>query len=390
MKTPILAKIFVKNYKNTTDKKVREAYVMTGGIFGIICNFLLFLLKFFAGFISGSVSITADAFNNFSDMGSSLVSMLGVRMSMKPADRDHPFGHGRMEYMSAFVVSALIMYVGIELLKGSVEKIVSPAEVEYSALTVIILFLSVGFKFVMYAVNRSLGKAIGSGALTATAQDCINDCISTGAILISIPISSLLNFSIDAYIGLAVSIFIIYSGFMTAKEALDPLLGTPPEKELIEKITSIILSEKNFIGVHDLMIHNYGPGRMFASVHVEVPSNVDVVECHERIDLCENKVFDETGVQTVIHMDPIEIDNPKLTAARNKLTALILSIDSGLSIHDFRMTPKTDNRTNLIFDVVVPPDMKMPTAELKNAICDGAKKIDKTYCCVITFDTDFT
>lgn len=390
MKTPILARLFIKNYKNVNDKKVREAYVMTGGIFGIICNLLLFLSKLFAGIISGSVSIIADAFNNLSDMGSSVVSMLGVRMSMKPADRDHPFGHGRMEYMSAFVVSALIILVGFELLKSSVSKMLNPAAVEYSTLTVIILIFSITVKFVMFAVNRSLGKAVKSGALSATAQDSVNDCIVTGAILLSIPVSRLLNFNIDPYVGAAVSLFILYSGFMTAKEALDPLLGTPPEKALIDKIISIILKNKNFIGVHDLIVHNYGPGRMFASVHVEVPSNTDMIICHEQIDLSENEIYEKTGVQTVIHMDPIEVDNPKLDKARESIRNLVFSIDNRLTIHDFRMTPKTDNLTNLIFDVVVPNDFEKNISELRTEIADGARRIDSTYCCVITFDNDFT
>lgn len=266
----------------------------------------------------------------------------------------------------------------------------NPAAVEYSTLTVIILIFSITVKFVMFAVNRSLGKAVKSGALSATAQDSVNDCIVTGAILLSIPVSRLLNFNIDPYVGAAVSLFILYSGFMTAKEALDPLLGTPPEKALIDKIISIILKNKNFIGVHDLIVHNYGPGRMFASVHVEVPSNTDMIICHEQIDLSENEIYEKTGVQTVIHMDPIEVDNPKLDKARESIRNLVFSIDNRLTIHDFRMTPKTDNLTNLIFDVVVPNDFEKNISELRTEIADGARRIDSTYCCVITFDNDFT
>ncbi len=390
MKFPLLARVFVKDFYNTRDKKVREKYVLVGGIFGIICNFLLFVFKFFAGIVSNSVSITADAFNNLSDMGSSVVSMLGVRLSMKPADNDHPFGHGRIEYMSAFIVSALIILVGFELLKSSVDKIINPVQTVYSTLTIIILLLSIALKFVMFFVNRSLGKAVNNTALIATAKDSVNDCIATGAVLLSIPVSNAIGYSIDAFLGLAVSLFIIYSGINTAKEALDPLLGTPPEKELIEKIESIILKEEDFKGVHDLIVHNYGPGRMFSSVHVEVPSDIDIVQCHEKIDLCETEILEQTGVCTVIHMDPIEINNPKLTAVKNEVCKLVSEIDERLSIHDFRMTPKTDNRTNLIFDVVVPYDVKTPIAQIRGKIAEGVKTLDDTYCCVITFDTDFT
>lgn len=390
MKFPLLARVFVKDFYNTHDKTVREKYVLVGGIFGIICNLLLFVFKFFAGVVSNSVSITADAFNNLSDMGSSVVSMLGVRLSMKPADNDHPFGHGRIEYMSAFIVSALIILVGFELLKSSVDKIINPVQTVYSTLTIVILILSVALKLLMFFVNRSLGKAVNNTALIATAKDSVNDCIATGAVLLSIPVSNLLGYSIDAFLGLAVSLFIIYSGINTAKEALNPLLGTPPEKELIEKIESIILKEEDFKGVHDLIVHNYGPGRMFSSVHVEVPSDIDIVQCHEKIDLCETEILEQTGVCTVIHMDPIEINNPKLMAVKNEVCRLVSEIDERLSIHDFRMTPKTDNRTNLIFDVVVPYDVTTDITQIRSKIAEGVKTLDSTYCCVITFDTDFT
>lgn len=390
MKSPLLARLFIKNYTDTENAAVREKYVVTGGIFGIICNLLLFGVKLFAGILSNSVSITADAFNNLSDTGSSLVSMLGIKLSLKPADRDHPFGHGRIEYMSAFAVSALIIVVGVELLKSSFEKILKPEVVTYTWLSAGILIFSVLIKLMMFKVNRSLGNAIGSAALIATSQDSINDSISTAAVLLGIPVAVFFKTSIDAYIGVAVSAFILYSGFNTAKDALDPLLGSAPDPLLVKNIGGIILSHDDFVGIHDLIVHNYGHGRMFASVHVEVPCTVNIVLCHEKIDLLEKELFEKTGVETVIHMDPIETDNPTLNRVKSEISKILKTIDERLTLHDFRMTPKTDDQTNLIFDIVIPSGIKLTENEIKDTVCMKAKEIDGTYTCVITFDKDYT
>lgn len=390
MKTPLLAKIFIKNADNTADLKVRKAYGTLGGVFGIICNLILFAIKLIAGILSKSLSVTADAFNNLSDMGSSVVTMLGFRLSGKPADREHPFGHGRVEYMSALVVSFLIIMVGIELFKSSVSNIFNPVNVTFGVASIVILIVSILIKFFMFAVNRSLGKAINSSALTATAQDCINDTISTIAILISIPLSALLKFNVDAYVGLGISLFIIYSGIKTAKESLDPLLGTPPEPELIEQIENEINSVDDFVGMHDLIVHNYGPGRMFASVHVEVPQDIDIVQCHEKVDLCEKAILENVGIEIAIHMDPIDTNDENLSIVKAELSDKLKTIDERITLHDFRMTPKTENRTNLIFDVVVPSDFGTDISKLNELICEKAREIDSTFCCVITFDNDFS
>ncbi len=390
MKYPVLARLFVKNYKDTADISVREKYTLVGGVFGIICNLILFLIKMLAGVITNSVSVIADAFNNLSDTGSSIVTMLGVRISSKPADKDHPFGHGRAEYMSTFIVAALILMVGFELLKSSISKIINPEPIAFSPLAAAILVASVVIKLVMYFVNRSLAAPINSDALRATAQDSINDSISTAAVLISFILAHYFDIQLDGFVGLGVSVFILISGFKTAKDALDPLLGTPPAREVVCEIEKIILEKEDFLGIHDLIVHNYGPGRMFASVHVEVPCTVDIVKCHEEIDLCEKEIADKTGVQTVIHMDPIETDNPTLDAVKSEIQKRLFGIDERLTLHDFRMTPKTDNQTNLIFDVVVPDDLASTIPALREKIAGIAKEIDHTYCCVITFDSDFT
>lgn len=389
IKYPILAKLFVKDYKNTADKAVRKSYGTVGGIFGIVCNLILFLIKLFAGVITGSISITADALNNLSDMGSSVVTIIGFKLAAKPADSDHPFGHGRMEYISSFVVSGMILIVGFELLTSSVKNIITPAEVNYSVISLCILIASVLIKFFMFVCVKALGKAISSTALCATAQDSINDTVSTFAIIIAMAISHIFHIQLDAYIGVGISLFILYSGLKTAKETLDPLLGQPPTKQEVDDIENIIMSFSDFLGIHDLIIHNYGPGRTFASVHVEVSENCDVVKCHEEIDLCEKLVFESLGINLVIHMDPIATDNEFLNDVKSKVSEIVKQINSDLTIHDFRMTPKADTRTNLIFDVVLPSSAKMSPEFLKNEISNKITEIDPTFCCVITVDNDF-
>lgn len=387
-----LIRLFIKNYEDVKDNKVRAAYGTLGSAFGIICNLLLSAIKITAGSLTGSISIVADGLNNLSDMGSSVITGIGFKMANKPADSDHPFGHGRMEYISAFIVSTLILLVGFELLKGSVQTLVSGESApEYSVTALIILTVSILIKFYMFLFNRKIGRKIDSEALVATAQDSVNDCITTGVILISVGISMLTRvpFNLDAVMGIFVALFIIYSGIRSAKTTLDQILGTPPEKELIEEIENTVLSFKEFVGIHDLIVHNYGPGRQFASLHVEVPQNTDIVKCHEQIDLCEKLVSEKLDVLLVIHMDPIDTDNEMVHNTRNILSEKIKDIDPLLTLHDFRMTPVGNNRTNLIFDVVVPADLKIPKEELRNRIADIAKQINPTFMCVITFDTNY-
>lgn len=389
----LLIKLFIKNPENFKDNRVRESFGKLGSFVGIICNLFLCILKISVGIISGSISIMADGFNNLSDMGSSVVTMIGFKLANKPADSDHPFGHGRMEYISAFIVAVLILLVGFELFKSSFEAFVNnTATPKYSTTAIIILAVSVLVKAWLFFFNRKIGKKISSEALIATAKDSLNDAVATLVILVSVFVSRLtvLPFNLDAVMGIGVAVFIIYSGIMSAKETLNSILGTPPEKEVIKEIEDTILSFKEFIGIHDLIIHNYGPGRQFASVHVEVPHNSDIVRCHEQIDLCEKIINEKLGILLVIHMDPIDTDDETVNNAKLKMTEILKGIDSSLSLHDFRMTPSGEKQTNLIFDVVVPSDLKLSHKELRKKIEDGAVGVDKTFKCVITFDNDFT
>ena len=391
--TELITRIFIKNSENVKDNTVRKAYGTLGGIVGIICNLMLCIIKITVGLISGSISIMADGFNNLSDMGSSLVTIIGFKLAGKPADRDHPFGHGRMEYMSAFIVSVLILIVGVDLMESSLKSLIgNTAPPTYNVWAIIVLIISVSVKLWMFVFNRKLGNKISSDVLKATAKDSLNDTLATIAILISVGVSLVcaLPFNLDALMGVLVSLFILWSGISSAKETLDEILGKPPEKELIETIESTIMSFKYFVGIHDLIVHNYGPGRQFASVHVEVPQDIDIVKCHEQIDLCEKLVREQLDLQLVIHMDPIDCNNETVNITREKMANAIKVIDQGLTLHDFRMTPLSDKRTNLIFDVVVPSRVKLSEKELEERIVSLAKLINPIFECVITFDNDFS
>lgn len=387
--TRFLIKLFIKNSSDTSNTAVRYRYGTLGSITGICCNIFLFAIKLVAGIISGSISIIADSFNNLSDMGSSVVTLLGIKLANKPADKEHPFGHGRIEYMSAFVVASLIFLMGFELLKSSIQKISAQQALDISLITFIILGVSVAIKLWMFLFNRKLSKAIDSCALSATASDCRNDAITTLAIMASMAIQYFFDINLDPYTGIAISLFILYSGYNVSREALNPLLGTPPEQSLIDEIEQLIMSFDSFVGVHDLIIHNYGPGRCFASVHVEVPQNNDMVYCHEQIDLCERLVNERLSVELVIHMDPIDTDNEVLNSTKADIEHKIKAFNPDMSIHDFRMTPKGHLRTNLIFDVVVPADFAMANDEFCELINKMATEIDSTYCCVINIDRNF-
>lgn len=387
--TPLLLKLFLKE-NDPKSENFRKKCGTLAGVVGIFCNLILFALKLVVGILSASVSVIADAFNNLSDMGSSVVSMLGFRLSAKPADPDHPYGHGRAEYISAFIVSGLILLMGFELLKSSVEKIIHPEVLHFTGFSVFILIASILIKLWMFLFNRKLSRIISSSSLKATAQDCINDVLTTLAILISVIIMMTTDINIDAYIGVGMSLFILWSGFKTAKETLNPLLGEPLDKEIAQNIEKEIMTFDGFLGIHDLIAHNYGAGRCFASVHVEVPANIDIVKCHEQIDLCEKLVFERTGVMLTVHMDPVETDNEKLSEAKAIISEKIKTIHPSLTLHDFRMTPKGEERTNLIFDVVIPADMEQNSADIKDKIETIAKEIDPTYRCVISLDFDYT
>ena len=391
--TTLLTKLFIKNPDNIKDNAPRTAYGALSGTVGIICNLLLCAFKIIVGTLTASISIVADGLNNLSDMGSSLITILGFKLANKPADKDHPFGHGRLEYMSAFIVAILILLVGFELLKTSGNALINGTPMPtYSTVSIIVLAVSVVFKVWLFLFNRKLGKKIDSEALLATAQDSLNDSVATAVILLSVGISKLvtLPFNLDAVMGIGVSIFILASGFNAARDTLNSILGEPPENELIRDLENAILAHDEFVGIHDLIVHNYGPGRLFASVHVEVPQDIDIVTCHEQIDLCEKEIYEKLKIALVIHMDPIDVNNESVNAVKQQMVSGIKEINPELTLHDFRMTPFANKQTNLIFDVVLPQNLKISVEELDAKIKDLAKEINPTFCCVITFDQDFS
>ena len=390
--TSLLIKLFVKNCSDTKSTDARNRYGNLGSVVGICVNVLLSTVKIVIGLVGGVLSITADGLNNLADAGSSVVTLIGFKMASKPADRDHPFGHGRIEYIAAFIVSFLILLVGFELFKDSVTSLRDgvPAP-RFSTLSLIVLAISILTKCWLFLFNRKIGKTIGSTALIATAKDSLNDCVATGAILVAAIVTKFISlpFNLDAVMAIGVALFILWAGFNSARDTLNEILGGPPEEELVKEINDTIVSFDEFYGIHDLIVHNYGPGRQFASVHVEVPHNADIVACHEKIDICEKLVAEKLGVNLVIHMDPIDTDDEAIAKAREDMISVIKEIDTRLTLHDFRMTPASDTRTNLIFDVVVPAEFSLSEKQLDETITQKAKEKDKTYVCVITYDRDF-
>lgn len=389
--TRLLIKLFAAK-GDIRNPAVRRSYGALSGAVGIICNLFLCSLKLTVGIMTGGMSLVADGLNNLSDMGSSLVTMIGFKMAAKPADRDHPYGHGRIEYISALCIAALILTVGLELLKSSVKTIISgTAAAAVSPAAVAVLAVSVAVKLRMFFFNKSLAEKIGSEALSAAARDSINDTAATCAILVSFGISAVFDvpFNLDAVMALFVALFILWSGFVTVRDTVNELLGRPPEPELTAEIRRIALSFEGFLGVHDLIVHSYGPGRRFASMHIEVPQDTDFVRCHEQIDLCERLICERTGVETVIHMDPIDT-GPAALRVRDEISQKLSEIDPRLSLHDFRMTPCGTVGTNLIFDVVVPPEFRKSNAQLTREIAEAAKRLNSAYRCVITVDRNYS
>lgn len=385
----LIIKKSIKNYKDTENEKVRESYGVLAGILGIICNFILFGIKLVIGTIMNSIAITSDAMNNLSDMGSSVISIVSSKMSNQKPDKDHPFGHGRIEYVASLIVSFIIILVGFELLRTSIDKIINPEVVAFNIGLVIILALSVLIKFWMFSYNKYIAKAINSSLMDATAHDSLNDSISTGAVIISLFIGQFTTLPVDAIMGLLVSGFIMISGIKLAKEVIDVILGTPPSLETVKKISDIVLSGEGIVGIHDLIVHEYGPGRVFASVHAEVPDDVNIVKVHEVIDELEQRVQKELNFVLVIHMDPISVNDEKTQRIKKIITEITSEISSELSIHDFRMTDG-ENNINLIFDLVVP--IETSTEDRKKyveTISDKLKEIDSRYKTVIQIDNSY-
>ena len=384
--TKLLLHLFVKDADNTESPKVRAAIGTLSGLVGIVCNVLLFAFKLLVGTLTGSVSITADAMNNLSDASGSIVTFIGFRVADKPADEHHPYGHARAEYLSGLGVAALILVIGLELVKTSVEKIIHPTPVTFTTVAAVVLLASIAVKFWMNLFNRSLAKRIDSTALMATAADSRNDCITTGAVLIAAVVEKLTNIPVDGWIGLAVALFILYSGLNLAKDTISPLLGEGVDPELREKIVDYIVAQPKVLGYHDLMVHDYGPGQRFASLHVEMDCREDPLECHERIDDMERECLRSHNVHLVIHYDPVVIDNPELTALKAKVLCLLQTRDPRLSLHDFRMVPGKKHM-NLVFDVALPRDMKDRGEELRGWVEDTLNaEGEMVYHVIITFD----
>ena len=383
-----LVKKFVHDYENVHDINVRASYGKLSGKVGIFCNAFLFAVKFIMGTISGSVSITADAVNNLSDAASSVISLIGFKMAEKPADEDHPYGHARYEYLSGLTVAVMIILIGFELFKTSFDKVLHPSTVDFSIVLVIVLAVSILIKLWMAFFNKSLGKKINSSALEATAADSRNDVISTSAVLVAAVISHFFKINLDGYMGIAVAVFILYSGIGLVKDTLDPLLGKAPEPELVDYIQKKILSYDGVLGTHDLMIHDYGPGRKFASVHVEMAAEGDVLKSHDVIDNIERDFLSKDNLNIIVHYDPIVTKDDIVNDFRSWLMEQVKSIDPHLSIHDLRIVPG-NSHTNLVFDCVMPHCINMSPSELKAEIRRLVNIKYPNYYCIITIDSSY-
>ena len=388
--TDWLVKHFIQNPDDKDDPAVRQRYGLLSGGVGIPLNLLLSAGKFLAGLLTGSIAVTADAFNNLSDAGSSVVTLAGFRLAAKQADDDHPFGHGRIEYLTGLLVAAAILLVGVELARTSLEKILQPEAVDFSWLSVGILCASILVKLWMSAFNRRLSRRIGSAAMAATAADSLSDVVATSAVLLGTLAGHFFSLRIDGWVGILVAAFILRAGWEAAKDTLDPLLGQSPDPDLVESIQKAVLAHPQVTGVHDLIIHDYGPGRRMMSLHAEVPMDADVLEVHDVIDNIERELKETFHIEAVIHMDPIATKDPQTNALREKMAALVREIDPAMTIHDFRMTVGPDHQ-NLIFDVVVPHKCPLSDEEVKAAIAGKAGELEGgPFFTVVSIDRSYT
>lgn len=386
--TELLVRFFIKTPERTEDASVREAYGILAGIVGIACNLVLCAMKFIIGIISGSIAIQADAVNNLSDVGSSAVMLIGSKMAGKPADREHPYGHARMEYIAALIIAFLILIVGFELGRESVLKIIAPEPVEFSVAMIVVLVLSILVKFWMSRFTSNIGRRIHSSTMSAATSDSISDVISTGAILISSVVGYFKGVNIDGYIGVVVAGFVLYSGITILRDAISPLMGEAPDPKTVAELTDRILAYDGIIGIHDIMVHSYGPGKRIASAHAEVRSDCDLMAIHETIDTAEREIGAQMGILLTLHLDPIEVDNAALNVAKDEIAGVLASIDPALRFHDFRMV-RGENRTNLLFDIVVQPGMKPEAvAALKQRVADEAARLNPAYHCILSVDVD--
>ncbi|MDO5292827.1 MAG: cation diffusion facilitator family transporter [bacterium] len=387
--TSLLVKKFVKNYELIGDSKVRTSYGILASVVGIICNLILSVTKLVIGTIIGSISVIADAFNNLSDAASSIISFIGVKMASRPADEEHPFGHGRYEYISALVVAFLVLQVGFSCFKSAIDKILHPEEVAFNIVLVGILVLSILIKIWLGIFNRTLGKRINSTVMRATSTDAFGDVLVTSATVASLLISKYSGVNIDGYMGIVVSIFVLIAGFNIAKDTLEPLLGEAVSKETYDLITKKVEGQEGIVGSHDLIVHSYGPGHIMATIHAEVPNNMSFEEAHELIDRVERQILRDENIFLVIHMDPIEVNDKEVMRARDIISKIVKELDDEASIHDFRLISEGEIR-NLVFDLLVPHQYSVEQEEkIQQQVKNLAKAYDERYTCVITLEHGF-
>ena len=380
-----LVRLFIKDCDNVTDPAVRERYGILSGAVGIALNLLLSAGKLFAGLMTGSISITADAFNNLSDAGSSVVTLVGFKLAGQKADDGHPFGHGRMEYLAGLLVSLMILLVGVELGRSSIGKILRPEEVDFSLVSTGILAASILVKLWMGQFNRGLGRKIGSAAMAATAADSLSDAVATAAVLAGTLVNRFAHVNIDGWVGLAVAVFILRSGWGAAKDTINPLLGESPDPELVKQLRDLVLSHPQVVGMHDLIIHDYGPGRRLCSFHAEVPQDADILDAHDAIDHIEREIKEKFGIETTVHMDPIATADEKVNQLRRQVADLARVVEPEMTIHDFRVV-RGPTHTNVIFDAVVPHKCRLTDEEVLQRLRRAVSALDPAYQAVIQID----
>ena len=384
----LLVRLFIKDYNNTKNEAVREKYGLLSGAVGIVVNVLLTCAKFFIGMITNSIAITGDALNNLSDAGSCIVTLAGFKMANMKPDKEHPFGHGRLEYIAALIVGFFVELMGFELIKSSIEKIRDPQPVIFSIPAVIVLVLSIGGKLWLALFNRHLGKKINSPALTAVVADSIGDITATSFTLVALILSKFTTLPLDGFFGIAVALFIMYSGYGILKETIGIILGTPPSKELVDELIVFIMSHEGVMGIHDMMIHSYGENRMFASVHIEILASEDILKAHDVIDLIEKQVLERFGIQLVAHLDPLIVDDKRINDLREMTEEIVKEMDKSFKIHDFRVV-EGPTHTNLIFDMVIPFDCKKSEKELKETLSEKVSAVNSNYFVVATIEGSY-
>lgn len=391
MISEFLVKKFIKNSDDIRNKKVRSDYGYLGGIVGIIINILLFLIKLSVGLLVNSIAVIADAVNNLSDVGASMVTIFGFKLSSKPADKEHPFGHGRIEYISGLIVAFLVLMVGFEFIRTSIDRIKNPVPVQFSWIPFILLLVSILFKIWLSKFYKTVGNRINSSALKASSVDSLSDVVSSSTVVVSLLISKFTTFPIDGYIGVIVSLVILYAGYNLIKDTLDPLLGVAPDEELVKDIHKMLLSYEHIDGTHDLMVHNYGPGRIIASIHAEIPEDISVVTAHEVVDRAEKEISAELDIHLLIHMDPVTTKDEEILSARDDLMTVLENFPFINSFHDFRVVGEGDYK-NLIFDVVVNHEFvitKESQLKLQKQINAELKKIQPNHNTIITVDPSY-